>query len=153
METFYLILTILGIVLFIGLSYLRFKFLEDVRRNKFKSKGFYIWFPGGYLIYFFKKKMGKSYPWGKGPELVRTTPCRNSGKGEREKPKSGGQHFSQHYIKTMLRPASFRNFALACCAWLSCGQSSSPARTVFIRDVAKNAADKQNAEKIKTDLN
>jgi len=39
---------------------------------------------------------------------------------------------SQQHIKTMLKSVSNRNFLLACNAWLSCGQSSSPARTVFI---------------------
>ena len=47
---------------------------------------------------------------------------------------------SQHCIKTMLKPVSARKSVLACNAWLSCGQSSSPARTVFIRDVAHNAS-------------
>ena len=48
------------------------------------------------------------------------------------------KHCCQQYIKTMLKPVSNRSSVLACNAWLSCGQSSSPARTVFIRDVTHN---------------
>ena len=38
----------------------------------------------------------------------------------------------------MLKSILNRNFVLACNAWLSCGQSRTPARTVFIRDVVKH---------------
>ena len=48
------------------------------------------------------------------------------------------QNVPQQYIKTMLKPVSNRKSVLACNAWLSCGQSRSPARTVFIRDVVSN---------------
>ena len=44
----------------------------------------------------------------------------------------------QQHIKTMLKPVSNRNSVFACSADCPCGQSRSPARTVFIRDVVQH---------------
>ena len=49
------------------------------------------------------------------------------------------QYCTQQYmLKTMLKPVSNQNTMLACNTRLSCGQSSSPACTVFIRDVVSH---------------
>lgn len=56
MDTLFIILTILGVILFFLLSYLKVIFLNKIQKDRNANKEFYIWFPFAYLYYLYKHK-------------------------------------------------------------------------------------------------
>ena len=46
--------SIILVLIIILLCYVRFKFLEHIRKHKVFNREFYIWFPFAYVYYYFK---------------------------------------------------------------------------------------------------
>ena len=86
---------------------------------------------GWNLIYHSKRGFSRHIFWSSG----RTADWQS----RRIKKQAGKKAQFTTLYKNNAKPVSIRNSVLACNAWLSCGQSRAPARTVFIRDVTSHS--------------